>query len=462
MKPRFLFREGGQALIVIALGAVVLFGFTALAIDGSAKFSDRRHAQNAADTAALAASLARVNAIVAGQTNTPASCPPTSGLPSDVCTALLTAGKKLAGDNGYDDNKSTNTVEVYSPPISGYYAGKTDYVQVIITSHVKTFFMRILGIDESVNIVQAVALSKSSGSLFNGAAMVSLDPNPNCSNGNGSGGGSVNVGGNGTINLTGGGIFVNSSASCGYSQTSCSVTLTIANGGINSAGSNIYIQDKTNGNTCNTSGIPTNSSQTPYVVPDDIYMPDPPSQCSTAGSYTTSKKGKSTTYTFNPGHYDTFPPSAAKVGNSDDVVMSTGIYCLDSGFDWTNSSFNSLTGNNVTLYVKSGSFAIETNNNIALGPYTSGAYSGYTIFLPGSSTSIQNGCKINGGSNVVINGTLFAPYCNLTINGDSKTDSTLSAQVIAYDLTLNGNNVININYKPANNAKNPRRVGLMK
>ena len=47
--------ERGQALIVIALAAIVLFGFVALAIDGTATFSDRRHAQNAADTAAMAA-----------------------------------------------------------------------------------------------------------------------------------------------------------------------------------------------------------------------------------------------------------------------------------------------------------------------------------------------------------------------------------------------------------------------
>ena len=37
--------EKGQALIVIALAAVVLFSFAALAIDGSMAFSDRRKAQ---------------------------------------------------------------------------------------------------------------------------------------------------------------------------------------------------------------------------------------------------------------------------------------------------------------------------------------------------------------------------------------------------------------------------------
>src|SRR5258706_14868307 len=49
--------EKGQALVVVALAAIVLFGFASLAIDGSAAFSDRRHAQNAADTAAMAGAL---------------------------------------------------------------------------------------------------------------------------------------------------------------------------------------------------------------------------------------------------------------------------------------------------------------------------------------------------------------------------------------------------------------------
>ena len=53
-------QERGQSLVLIALAAVALFGFSALAIDGSRVFSDRRNAQNAADTAALSAALAKI------------------------------------------------------------------------------------------------------------------------------------------------------------------------------------------------------------------------------------------------------------------------------------------------------------------------------------------------------------------------------------------------------------------
>ena len=54
--------ERGQALILIAFAAIGLFAFSALAIDGSRAFSNKRHAQNTADTAALAAALAHIGA----------------------------------------------------------------------------------------------------------------------------------------------------------------------------------------------------------------------------------------------------------------------------------------------------------------------------------------------------------------------------------------------------------------
>ena len=53
--------EKGQALIIIAFLAIALFAFAGLAIDGSMVFSDARHAQNAADTSALAAALSPLN-----------------------------------------------------------------------------------------------------------------------------------------------------------------------------------------------------------------------------------------------------------------------------------------------------------------------------------------------------------------------------------------------------------------
>ena len=45
--------ESGQAIVLIGVAFVVLLGFAALAIDGSMIYSDRRYAQNAADSSSL-------------------------------------------------------------------------------------------------------------------------------------------------------------------------------------------------------------------------------------------------------------------------------------------------------------------------------------------------------------------------------------------------------------------------
>ena len=46
--------ESGQVIVILALALVGLLGFSALAIDGSMVFADRRFSQSGADAAALA------------------------------------------------------------------------------------------------------------------------------------------------------------------------------------------------------------------------------------------------------------------------------------------------------------------------------------------------------------------------------------------------------------------------
>jgi len=447
MKMKLLV-ERGQALILIALAAIGLFGITGLAIDGGARFSDRRHAQNAADTAALAAALAKANALMDPTlSNSPIACPAASLPYSDVCNALLSAGLGRASENGYDDNLVTNNVEVYSPPISGPYLNNGSYIQVIITSYIKTSFARVIGINQLQNVVEAVALTKEGGILFDGASVVSMNPSPNCGNG------SVNVGGNGTINLNGGGIFVNSDETCGYSQTSCSVTLNITGGGgISSAGSPIN-------QSCGTPA-PADTTEPQVVVPDEVDMPDEPIECSQAHPLPTNTSGSS--WTIYPGYYTDFP-QAGLISNNKDITLAPGVYCVDSNIHWSGSTFNSLDGTSgVTIYIKSGhGFSTSINSPIWLNASASGDYKGYLMIMNGSMNSIQN-CTINGGSYLNMNGTIFAPYCDVTINGDNSTSSDFNAQVIGWDVKLNGNNTINFIYDPSNIPTVKRKVGLMR
>jgi len=54
-------REAGQAIVLVALIMVVLFGFLGLAIDGGRGYVDRRQMQASVDAGALAAAYTYVN-----------------------------------------------------------------------------------------------------------------------------------------------------------------------------------------------------------------------------------------------------------------------------------------------------------------------------------------------------------------------------------------------------------------
>lgn len=463
MKNR-LVNERGQALIIIALAAVGLFAIVGLAIDGSAKFSDQRHAQNAADTAAMAAALAKVNTLVDAASDstistTPADCPPGSGTASDVCTALLNAGYARATSNGYDGNLVTNTVEIYSPPISGPYSGNGNYVQAIITSWVRTTFARVIGISQTQNIVQATAFIRQGGDLVQGAMIISYDPDPNCSVG-GTGGYSVEVTGNATVNLTGGGIFVNSDETCGFKIPNCADLNIYNSGSINSVGDNI----DTAGCTFDPP-ITTNINQDPILIPDDVYWPDEPPECGWAGTAYNDPPG-SDTWHITPGFYTNFPQSTINgdiVGNKKDIVMDSGVYCVGKDIKWSGTTFNSLDGSSgVTIYMKSGfDFSLSINSPITLYASKSGDYQGYLAIQEGTQADIGS-CIINGGAYLDIDGLIYAPYCDFTINGQAGETAVINAQVVGWDIKINGTNAINFDYDPSNKVVIKSQIGLVR
>src|SRR5215216_819999 len=188
--------EKGQALILIALTAIGLFGFAALAIDGARSFSDKRHAQNAADTSALAAALAKIRG-------------------SNWATTVATA-RSRAASNGYSNNGTTDVVEVYlcsdaNATCTALPTGAipADYIQVRITSYVQTYFAKIIGRSKVTNWVEAVAHAVPGyrTSTFGGNALVSLNTDA-CP--------AFDYGGGSETTVTGSGIFVNSRCDSTY------------------------------------------------------------------------------------------------------------------------------------------------------------------------------------------------------------------------------------------------------
>ncbi len=149
--------ERGQALILIVFAMFALFGMTGLAVDGGMAYSDRRDAQNAADSAALAAALADLRG-----------------------RDYQSTGLAAAAVDGYN-NQGMNTVSVSSAdsPTGACKKGtnaKGKDITVQITSKLKTYFAPVIGITQVENTVTATARACEPflGPLFNGDAIVAL------------------------------------------------------------------------------------------------------------------------------------------------------------------------------------------------------------------------------------------------------------------------------------------------
>jgi hypothetical protein len=419
MKPNFFPTERGQALILIAFAAIGLFAITGLAIDGSNKYSDRRHAQNAADSAVLAGALGKLR----GDTN----------------WQLMALDRAL--ENGYDDNHVSNEVEVYpcthADANCGPYDNNPKYVQVVITSHIDTFFARIIGINQTHNVVEAVAMADAgyNGAPFGGNAVVSV-----AEAGNG-------FDGHGTPDwlLTGGGIYVNSNnssaATCGGDAGVVAPSVTVVGGTDFS---------------CHTVTIGTTTQNTGTKIPYSTYSAWFPRQPACNG--TASKSG---------GQWH--PQSGAdgsKVSFSGDMDFAPGLYCVINS---PGPFQKEITGTGVTFYMTSPSFSMKLNGGgtLTASAPTAGEYKGVLLYLAPQVDANGNllntqALDLRGNGKADIVGSIIAPSADVTMYGNSGTDA-YNSQVIGYQIDSQGNADIKINYTSSTNwiVNLPPQVGLL-
>jgi hypothetical protein len=146
--------ERGQAIVLFAFVLVGIIAMAGLLIDGGLAWSNKRQAQTAADTAALAAA----KAIVSGGN-------------------AFDAASLVAGMNGFltkldcNGNQLPNGgVTVNHPPLSGPHAGDTAYVEVITTRAMHTTFSGAVGASCFMVSARAVAMAV----VVNGVAQCSF------------------------------------------------------------------------------------------------------------------------------------------------------------------------------------------------------------------------------------------------------------------------------------------------
>lgn len=393
--------ERGQALILIVFAIIGLIGLTGLTVDGGLAYSDRRNAQNAADTAAFAAALAQTR----GENFT-------------------TTAKSVATTNGYNNDGTTNTVTVTDaaspngacPPK----ATNNRDITVEIVSYVDTSFARVVGIQQVTNTVTATtrACGTYIAPLFNGNAIVGLNPSTStCAFDSGNSNAAH-------WTITGGGIFSNG---CAYSKNNDSVDLDIdkcvtAVG----AASNF---------TCSQSG--QTASKINY--PDDVLAIMPPNPCDGT-----------------PG--DVGLPQPAASGSS--VYLTDGVYCI-TNFDAYDKK--DIILDNATMYVTDTVFNLKFagGGGFSGTPTENGTYSSYYMIIaydPTPCTAFNdNNAQViqyrgNGGG--ILAGTILAPSACIDFRGNPN-GSAVESQIIGYIVSSNGNAEVAVDYQEEGNRREP-------
>jgi hypothetical protein len=419
-------RRRGTVVVAVGVCLVGMLGVIALSLDGGLLLDKRRQAQAAADAAALAggSELFRTIFTNGGLDNgpLPTKTGPAAGTIRQFC-------KDIAKANGFEDGENGVTVEVYIPPISGQFVGRSGHVEVKITCHQRRFFSRIFGPSDEIPIgARAVARGKRT-SINNG--IIVLNPTQKGSFST-AGGANVDVGGSASVivdsnhpeaMIANGGGTVTSEA--GYDVTGVPGWSTPGGGSFTG---------------------PIHSGQEP--TPDPLRnIPEPDPSTLLVRSTKRITHSSANTLTLKPGLYE----GGISVSGKGNIVLEPGLYYMRGGFSF--SGQGSLTGYGVTIfnYPMSTSDAIDLSGQgaITLTPPMDGTYQGITLFQARTST-YQPTVSVTGTGSapLYMTGTFYVPKAQLKVTGNG-TEDTIGSQYISDTLTLGGNGSFNVNWDPS-------------
>lgn len=437
--------ESGQAIVLLALVMIILLGFAGLAIDGGNLYAQRRHAQAAVDNAALAygLTLSRQASLT--------TCP---GCAGEYGTTAETRAEDVLESNGYVDTEDplATNVAVLNPNdvdiVIGTPASNT--IAITLTKRVPTAFIHLVYQGFSMFTVTAKAKGSPAVSPFAGYGIVSLKQCTS-SSANGSDVGVTGGGNSGGINVYNGGILTNlpipAGNSCPFNPPKNGTGIT-ATEGICNVGSETEFGG-------NMSDVTPNCNGGEALVDPMSPLNSAPPTCSGDGSINTGTNP----YQYSPGNYDDDSgTSAPKPGWG---TYAPGIYCfnVDDAFkpnDPNSAAYDKkITGSGIVFYFESGSFDFSGQGDFQLtGPNCTTrlddtteacAFPHLVVYSkPGDTASFGFG----GNGSSFLTGTIYLPDASFDMNGggSGNQDLIVTGQIIAYQVSNNGNGSLRLIY----------------
>jgi len=440
-------KEQGQIIILLAVSIVVVIMVAALAVDGGMIYTERRFAQNAADSAAFAGGGAIYNS---GKLDEVLVCPASSS--DSLITTIVSQAKARA----FANNVSELELEGYEINNDDFVPDKNQGIWVVcndeadpktidvivrVTSQVSTAFAHLIYPGPLQTTNEAKVRVSQEGVFLTGDAIISLSKVCNSnSNQNKNNGGIIFNNSNLVLNIDGGGVY---SSSCINLTNLSNPELIDVEGGFKYT-NNIINEDKWSQSLLNQFtkvNNPWNDSH--------LKKKSPKEECEQLKAANASEHKDDSSDTLVGGYY----PDGIKVNGGKNLNLTEGLYCVDKEFDVQNGS---VKGANVTIYLFESTTVNINGGTIQLVATTdkSKLYYGILFYMDGAVNT-----DWNGSNSSHISGVVYAPKRNIVYSGNS--DNTLGTcpaitglncstiefptQIIGNQIVFKGNSTVNVN-----------------
>jgi len=389
--------ERGQAAVIIALTMTAMLMVLGLAVDAGQLYVARRTAQEAADAGAYAGAVVLYQGGTAAQARAAAV--------NDVGRNGFVHG----GDGGL------TSVVINLPPASGPNVGNSTYIEVLISTEVRT---ALVPAQSQLNLVSVRGVAGAEP-LNNGYAIMALDRGDTLD--------SMFVGPQGTVYIDGAGILVNSTNGEAADN----------NGTGNIAVAEPYGTDVAGGTEGEWPNATTGAPQRP-----DPFAGYPKPSVSGLSLYTSLPAAVGGVITLYPGIYDV----AISAAGGTVIRLNSGVYITKRGINGAgNADLQSLAGgvfifNTLTGYPgATGTCAsIKLTGNAAsiLAPLTTGPYAGLLFYQDPACTAQF---VIAGNGTLAASGTIYLPTAQFYMDGSNAT--LTGSQLVANTVNIQNGNI---------------------
>lgn len=381
----------GSVIILTALLMPAVLGFSALGVDATLWYLQRRELQSIADAAAIAGTVVTANDI--------------NGDAEAAAIADAARNDFVVGDG--------RTLTVSTPPTSGAYAGMSGYVEVRVTEQPTLYF-----VDRFVDGQITIAARSVAGAVVVGEhCIIGLDHTMDRA---------VEFAGTANVYVECGVASNSNSAESLYLGGTADLVADPAQ-----AYGDIYI----GGNASLTTKHPPQPLS--QRVDDPYSYLSPPSSSMTCAATNMRASG---TVPLSPGKY-----CGGLTVQNGNVTFSPGTYIINNG-DFDVRGTSTLAGDGVTFILTGDSAAKVGNLKITGGTVanltasTSGAYEG-VLFYQDAIASAGGSNSVLGGSSMELEGALYFPSQEILFSGGSGAKPAC-LQIIADKVTFQGNGYV--------------------